>query len=98
MDKKVAEHISEILKVIAHSVRLQILELLRTKEMCVSDIVETLTGKQAITSQQLNMMKNKGVLCRRRNGTRVYYHIENKNVNKLMRCIDRRCKWWLMVI
>ena len=90
MDKKVAENTSEILKVMAHPVRLQIAELLRAKEMCVSDIVEALTIKQAITSHQLHMMKDKGVLNCRRDGTRVYYRIKNKNVDKLLRCINSR--------
>jgi ArsR family transcriptional regulator len=92
MDKKVAEHVAVVLKAVAHPVRLQIVELLETKEMCVGDIVTALGGKQAITSQQLNMMKDKGVLNCRRNGTKVYYRIENKNVIKLLDCIYDHCK------
>jgi DNA-binding transcriptional ArsR family regulator len=92
MDKKVAEDVAEVLKAVAHPVRLQIIELLETKEMCVGDIVLALGGKQAVTSQQLNMMKDKGVLNCRRNGTKVYYRIENKNVIKLLSCIYDHCK------
>lgn len=92
MDKNVAEHVAEVLKAVAHPVRLQIVELLETKEMCVGDIVMALGVKQAITSQQLNMMKDKGVLNCRRNGTKVYYRIENKNVIKLLSCIYDHCK------
>ena len=92
MDKKIAEHVVEVLKAVAHPVRLQIIELLETKEMCVGDIVMALGGKQAITSQQLNMMKDKGVLNCRRDGTKVYYRIENKNVIKLLSCIYDHCK------
>jgi DNA-binding transcriptional ArsR family regulator len=92
MDKKVAEHAAEILKVIAHPFRLQIVELLQAKEMCVGDIMGALTSKQAITSQQLNIMKDKGVLSCRRDGTRVYYHIENKNVIRLLHCFYGCCK------
>ncbi len=91
MDKKVAEQVAEVLKAVAHPVRLQIVELLETKEMCVSDIVTALGVKQAITSQQLNMMKDKGVLNCRRNGTKVYYRIENQNVVKLLYCIYDHC-------
>ncbi len=87
MDKKVAEHVAEVMKAVAHPVRLQIVDLLETREMCVGDIVEALGGKQAITSQQLNMMRDKGVLSSRRQGTKVYYGIENKNVIKLLQCI-----------
>jgi len=92
MDKKVAEQAAEVLKAVAHPVRLQIIELLEAKEMCVGDIVMALGGKQAITSQQLNMMKDKGVLNCRRDGVKVYYRIENKNVIKLLNCIYDHCK------
>jgi DNA-binding transcriptional ArsR family regulator len=87
MDKKVAEHVAEILKAVAHPVRLQIIELLETKEMSVGDIVTTLGVKQSVTSQQLNMMKDKGVLNCRRDGVKVYYRIENKDVLKLLYCV-----------
>jgi len=92
MDKKVAEQAAEVLKAVAHPVRLQIIELLEAKEMCVGDIVTALGGKQAITSQQLNMMKDKGVLNCRRDGVKIYYRIENKNVIKLLDCIYDHCK------
>lgn len=92
MDKKIAEHVAEVMKAVAHPVRLQIIELLETKEMCVGDIVEAVGGKQANTSQQLNMMRDKGVLSSRRDGAKVYYRIENKNVIKLLHCISDHCK------
>src|SRR4030042_689358 len=91
MDKKVAEQVAEVLKAVAHPVRLQLGERLETKEMCVGDIVLGLGGKQAITSQQLNMMKDKGVLNCRRNGTKVYYRIEDQNVVRLLHCIYDHC-------
>ncbi|MHC4559141.1 MAG: ArsR/SmtB family transcription factor [Planctomycetota bacterium] len=92
MDKKIAEHVAEVLKAVAHPARLQIIELLEAEEMCVGDIVEALGGKQAITSQQINMMKDKGVLNCRRDGAKVYYRIENKNVIKLLHCISDHCE------
>ena len=92
MDKKVAQNVAEVLKAVAHPVRLQIVELLAQKEMCVGDIVDALGGKQAITSQQLTMMKDKGVLGCRRDGAKVYYRIENKNVIKLLHCVYDHCK------
>ena len=91
MNENTAEHAAEVLKAIAHPVRLQIVELLQAEEMCVGDIVEALGGKQAITSQQLNMMKSKGVLSCRREGARVYYRIENRNVIKLLQCVHDHC-------
>ncbi len=91
MNTKVAEQVAEVLKAVAHPVRIQIVELLESKEMCVGDIVDAVGGKQAITSQHLNMMKDKGVLGCRRDGVKVYYRIENKNVIKLLHCIHDHC-------
>lgn len=92
MDLKVAKHVADVLKAVGHPVRLQIVELLVGEEMCVGDIARTLGERQSITSQQLNMMKDKGVLGSRRDGMKVYYHIENKNVIKLLDCIYDHCE------
>ena len=92
MDAEIAEHAAEVLKAIAHPARLRIVELLEDGKMCVGEIVKALGEKQAITSQHLNLMRNKGVLSRRREGANVYYRIENKNVIKLLHCVDTHCK------
>ena len=91
MDTKTAEHVAEVLKALAHPVRLQIVELLERGEKCVTEVVEAIGGKQSITSQQLNMMRDKGVLGCRREGARVYYRIENENVLRLLDCIYDHC-------
>ena len=92
MDKETAEHVAEVMKAVAHPARLQIIELLEESEACVRDIVHAVGGKQAITSQHLNMMRDKGVLGSRRDGAKVYYRIENKNVIKLLHCIHDHCR------
>lgn len=92
MNNDVAEHVAEVLRAVAHPARLQIVEALVAGEMSVGDIVRAVGEKQSITSQQLNMMKDKGVLGSRRDGSKVYYHIENKNVIKLLDCIYDHCE------
>jgi len=92
MNAETAEHVAQVLKALAHPVRLQIVDVLKSGQRCVSDIVEALGGKQSITSQQLNMMKDKGVLSCRRDGSRVFYRIENKNVIRLLSCIYDHCE------
>ncbi|MFA5238520.1 MAG: metalloregulator ArsR/SmtB family transcription factor [Phycisphaerae bacterium] len=86
-----AEHVAEVLKAVANPVRIAIIEVLENGEMCVGDIVEALGGKQAIISQQLNMMKDKGVLSCRRDGVNVYYQIKNRNVIRLLECVRNHC-------
>ena len=92
INEKAAEKVADVLKAIAHPVRLRIIELLENDEKCVGDIVESVGGKQSVTSQQLNMMKDKGVLDCRRDGTKVYYRIANRNVIKVLHCVYDHCE------
>ncbi len=92
MDEKVAEQLADVLKAIAHPMRLRIIEALEGGEKCVGDIVGATGGKQAITSQHLNMMRDKGVLACRREGAKVYYRIEKRNVIRLLHCIYDHCE------
>lgn len=91
MDFESAQRVSEVLKAVAHPVRLQIVAALEKKAMCVADIMAVVGGKQAITSQQLNMMRTRGVLEARREGNRVFYSIANPNVLKLLDCMYHHC-------
>jgi len=92
MDKELAQHAAEVLKAVAHPLRLQIVEALEEGERSVGDIVEALGEKQAITSQQLNLMKDKGVLASRRDGAKVYYRIAEPNVIRVLNCVYNHCE------
>jgi ArsR family transcriptional regulator len=83
--------VARVLKAIGHPDRLAIVELLEPGERCVHEIMEALGTKQAITSQHLTMMRDKGVLYSRRDGTSVFYGIANKNVIRLLHCIGQSC-------
>ena len=90
---EILEHAAETLKAIAHPVRLRIVDLLgRAGEMNVGELVEALDAKPAITSQQLGLMKNRGILACRRNGNKVYYRLANPNLMRVLDCIRDHCK------
>jgi ArsR family transcriptional regulator len=92
MDKELAMHAAEVLKAVAHPLRLQIVEVLEDGELSVGEIVEALGEKQAITSQQLNLMKDKGVLTSRREGAHVYYRVSNPSAIKVLNCVYNHCE------
>lgn len=91
MDRELAIHAAEVLKAVAHPVRLLIVEALQDGERSVGQIISALGEKQAIISQQLNLMKDKGVLACRREGTKVYYRIRNPNVIRVLNCVYDHC-------
>jgi len=91
MNHETAQHVAEVLKAVAHPVRLQIIEALEYGEKCVGDLVETLEIPQAAVSQQLGLMKDKDVLQCRREGTKAFYSIKNANVINLLHCVYNHC-------
>lgn len=92
MDKELATQAAEVLKAVAHPLRLQIVEVLQDGERSVGDIVEAVGEKQSVTSQQLNMMKDRGVLASRREGTKVFYRILNPHVIHVLDCVYNHCE------
>ncbi len=89
---RILEQAAETLKAVAHPVRLRIVDLLgRHGEMNVSELVEALDAKPAITSQQLGLMKDRGIAVCRREGNKVYYRLANPNLMRVLDCIREHC-------
>jgi DNA-binding transcriptional ArsR family regulator len=73
---------ANLLKLMAHPVRLQILEMLRRDHECVCHL-SAATGKpQPYISQQLAVMRNSGLVVDRKEGTNVYYGLANGAVGR----------------
>jgi DNA-binding transcriptional ArsR family regulator len=82
-----------MLKCIGHPIRLQIIELLdRDGEQNVTAIHETLDIEQAVASQHLSLMRDKGILSSRREGVNVFYSISDARVTRVIECIHDHCK------
>jgi DNA-binding transcriptional ArsR family regulator len=84
------EKAADILKAVAHPLRLRIIEILQAKALSVSEIQDFLGVSQSLTSQQLALMKAKGILKSRKNGKMVYYYIERPEVVHVIDCL-RKC-------
>lgn len=84
---------SELLKVVAHPQRLAILDLLGGKKrMCVNDLVEALGIEQAILSQHLTLMRDKGLLGVEKEGKYSFYHVQQPGFLKIIRNIEHCCE------
>jgi len=83
-DMEAYERQAEILKVLAHPVRLQILDILRDGEQCVCHIEAVLKLRQAYISQQLMTMRKAGLVVDRKTGLRVYYRITDRWVFRVL--------------
>ena len=81
---------SEVLRALGHPIRIAIIELLESNdELTVSDIFTKLGIEQAIASQHLAIMKNKGILSCRRDGKNVWYSLKLKQLEHIVECMNK---------
>lgn len=74
----------EVLKAIAHPLRLQIMEFIhKNDEVNVNKIYNTLHLEQSITSQHLKVMRNAGVVISHKKERFVYYALDYALLRKL---------------
>ena len=84
------EKAANMLKAIAHPMRIAILEYLEDgKQLTVTEIHEYLQIEQSTTSHHLGILKDKGVLGSKREGKNTYYFIRNENLSTIVDCINK---------
>ena len=84
-----AEEVSEILKLMAHPLRMRILCQLTQGECSVGELIEASNAPQPTVSQILLKMKAEGLLTARRDGRFIYYRIQDTRIVKLMKSLKR---------
>ena len=78
------------LKAMAHPVRIAIIDhLSREKRLSVNELKERLKITQSMTSQHLAQLRQAGILGATKEANLCYYYIADKNVLKLLHCIER---------
>lgn len=80
MEDKIWRLQADILKALAHPLRLQILEKLRQGEVCVCQFIADLQADQANISQHLAILRRQGLVSSRREGSWVHYRIVHPEV------------------
>jgi ArsR family transcriptional regulator len=78
------EKASNMFRAMGDPSRLRLLYLLVQKEWCVGDLVETLQEKFSTVSQRLRLLRSEGLVRRRRQGTHLYYVIQDRHVADLI--------------
>jgi ArsR family transcriptional regulator len=82
-----ADTVANLLRSLAHPIRLKILCCLLEKEKNVSEIVDFCKVSQSMVSQFLNRLRLEGMVVSRREGTNVYYEIADKKIYKFIKSL-----------
>ena len=75
---------SQILKALAHPIRLKMATMLLDDECCVTDVTNALGISQSTSSQHLGILKNAGILTPEKYGTKTCYVVNNELVKRLI--------------
>lgn len=73
---------ADVCLALANPKRLQILSLLKDGEMPVSQMLKRIDVNKANISQHLSILKQKGLLLSRREGTAVYYRLSSPRITE----------------
>lgn len=84
---EVIEEVSNYFFLLSEPTRLKILHALCNEERSVGDIVTEIESTQANVSRQLNMLYRAKILARRKDGTLVYYRIDDQNTIDVCRTV-----------
>jgi DNA-binding transcriptional ArsR family regulator len=84
------EKAATMLKVMAHPIRLAIIDLLGVNsKMNVTEIYEALSIEQAAASHHLTLLKSKGLLSSERDGKNCVYFLKHDRITQIVSCIEK---------
>ena len=78
------ERAAQIFRAMGDGARLRILDLLKQRERCVTEIVAAVGEKFTTVSQRLKLLRSEGLIVRRRDGNHIYYALADRHVVDLI--------------
>ena len=75
--------VAERFRVLGEPMRIRILDALRSRERTVNDLVAATGTTQANISKHLTLLHRLGFVARRKEGTHVFYRVEDPDVFSL---------------
>jgi DNA-binding transcriptional ArsR family regulator len=88
IDRGKAEYIAEMLKAVAHPLRLRIIAILCEGPQHVNGLAERLEVSQAVVSQQLRILRMRRLVMVAREGGYATYRIAEPRLHQLVDCMD----------
>ncbi len=73
---------ADVCKALAHELRIEVIDVLKDKELTFSEITKKTGVAKSNLSQHLTVMVQKGILIHRKEGLYVYYKLASTKVYK----------------
>ena len=79
------ERTASLFRALGDAERLRLIELLAADEWCVSELAEALEADPTTLSQRLRVLRQEGLVRRRRSGRHIFYQLADAHVADLVR-------------
>ncbi len=89
MKQEQIEAMANLLKSMAHPIRLKILCLLRDNELSVGEIKDLVETTNANVSQHLNILRNQGIIDFRREANFIYNRITDPRIVEMIKKMEQ---------
>jgi len=83
IDEEKLEELAEFFKALSHPVRLKIISILIEGKQCVKNLGELLNMSQPSVSQHLSILRSRGIVGWKREGSIICYYIKDDRILKL---------------
>lgn len=82
--KPIADDVADLMKTLAHPSRLLALCAMMEQERSVGELADSLGMRAQAMSQQLAILRNKGLVTTRRDGQTIYYGLADPGIRSVM--------------
>jgi len=79
---------AEIFKVMSNAKRLEIMDIVKGREVTVNEISNTLGTRKSNTSQHLAYLRYVGIVTARRDGKNIYYKLIDPEIMETCKILD----------
>lgn len=81
---------AECLRVLAHPHRLRMVQMLLQGRHTVGELADACELPHAMASEHLRLMQRCGFLGSEKEGRKVFYHVTEPHLKKILRCVEER--------
>lgn len=78
--EKIQDYKADLFKALSNPLRIEIIEMLRDRELVVNEIADTMNCEHSHISQQLSVLRSNGIVKSRKEGNYVFYSIADDSV------------------
>jgi DNA-binding transcriptional ArsR family regulator len=88
-----AEKLARVFKLLSVEARVRIVQVLKRRAMCVTELTSQLGITHSATSQHLRLLRDAHLVKFQKRGLHVYYHLDGQNIERMHKTIGELFEW-----